>query len=367
MVAALWLALAPAAAQSFGPSGGPGGPGGFGGGGGPGGPGEIGGPGVGSGPLILGPGFLGSTGLPAPGGETLPPIDMPGLAVPRIGSDAPLPYAPADEPPLGGLEFQNPLGEPELVVSARLTDDGGVIQSGLVWHVFSATPGEDGKLPLVETREGGTANFRLPPGSYFVHCDFGFASATFHTELTAGIARESTVLNAGGLKLAARNGDGDDITSEKLRFDVYSMDFDEVGERRQVARDMAAGQIIRLPAARYHIVSRYGSTNATVRADIDVQAGKLTELELVQQAAEVTLKLVNAPGGEAIADTHWSVLTPGGDIVTEGVGAFPSFVLAAGRYTVIAKHDTTVYSRDFDIEAGRGGDVEVITATDVAE
>jgi hypothetical protein len=138
------------------------------------------------------------------------------------------------------------------------------------------------------------------------------------------------------------------------------METNDQGEREIVAQDVRPDEIVRLAADTYHVVSRYGVVNAQTRGDIEVRAGKLTEVTLYQRAAEVTLKLVGAPGGEAIADTKWSVLTPGGDIVTEGVGAFPSFVLAAGDYTVVARHAEKVYQRGFSVETGRDTEVEVL-------
>jgi hypothetical protein len=72
------------------------------------------------------------------------------------------------------------------------------------------------------------------------------------------------------------------------------------------------------------------------------------------------LKLVPAHGGEALANTSWSVITPEGDRIVESVGAFPSVVLAAGNYTAIASHQGSNYRRDFKVEAGLDRDVEVI-------
>ena len=73
----------------------------------------------------------------------------------------------------------------------------------------------------------------------------------------------------------------------------------------------------------YHVVSNYGDGNAVMRYDIRVQAGKLTDARINHRAAAITLKLVGETGGEAIANTAWSVLTPGGDVIKESIGAFP--------------------------------------------
>lgn len=58
-----------------------------------------------------------------------------------------------------------------------------------------------------------------------------------------------------------------------------------------------------MPAS-YHVVSAYGSVNATVRSDIRVEAGKLTEATVEHKAAQVTMKLVREKGGEALAGRH---------------------------------------------------------------
>ncbi len=68
--------------------------------------------------------------------------------------------------------------------------------------------------------------------------------------------------------------------------------------------------IIRLNAGIYHIVSTYGDANAKVEADVNVEAGKLTEATVSHSAARVTFKLVTRIGGEALPDTQWTVQTP---------------------------------------------------------
>ncbi|MDK1480839.1 hypothetical protein QN226_19260, partial [Sinorhizobium sp. 6-117] len=118
--------------------------------------------------------------------------------------------------------------------------------------------------------------------------------------------------------------------------------------------------VIRLNAGTYHVVSDYGSVNAVIRADIQVEAGKLTEATIQHRAAKLTLKLVSEAGGEAIADTAWSILTSSGDVVSESVGAFPTLVLAEGSYTAVARNKDKIYQRDFAVKAGVNTDVEVL-------
>jgi hypothetical protein len=73
------------------------------------------------------------------------------------------------------------------------------------------------------------------------------------------------------------------------------------------------------------------------------------------------LKLVQTHGGEAVADTAWSVQAASGEtVLASSVGAFPSVILAVGDYTAIARHAGTTYTQPFKVEAGVDRDVEVL-------
>jgi hypothetical protein len=89
-------------------------------------------------------------------------------------------------------------------------------------------------------------------------------------------------------------------------------------------------------------------------------AGKLTDVIVTHRAAVITLKLVSNKGGEALANTAWSVITPAGDVIKESIGAFPRVVLAEGEYRAIAKNEGKVYQREFNVSNGVDGEVEVM-------
>ena len=78
----------------------------------------------------------------------------------------------------------------------------------------------------------------------------------------------------------------------------------------------------------------------------------------------ITLKLVKAPGGEALANTSFSVLTPGGDVIRELIGAFPSLVLAEGEYVAIARHEGKTYQNTFRVQSTKDTDVEIVLKDD---
>ncbi len=97
-----------------------------------------------------------------------------------------------------------------------------------------------------------------------------------------------------------------------------------------------------------------------VRSDIRVEAGKLTAVTVNHRAAVITLKLVSDRGGEALASTAWSVITPGGDVIKGSIGAFPRVVLSEGEYRAIARNEGKVFERPFTVVNSVGGEVEVI-------
>ncbi|QRI65102.1 hypothetical protein JQ506_09050 [Shinella sp. PSBB067] len=250
----------------------------------------------------------------------------------------------------------------DVTCEALLTKDGQPMQHGLTWRVFSPIPAADGKLPLLATSEGGTAAFHLVPGEYFVNVAFGRAGATKKLVVPeeGSVDKQVMVLDAGGIMLNAVSGADVRIPPKELSFAVYSAEVREDGERNLVMDDVKPNSVVRLNAGTYHVVSDYGDVNAVIRADIQVEAGKLTRATIQHRAAKLTLKLVSEPGGEAIADTAWSILTSSGDTVSESVGAFPTLVLAEGSYIAVARNKNRIYQRDFQVKAGVNTDVEVL-------
>jgi hypothetical protein len=281
-----------------------------------------------------------------------------GLRLPGITA-----FSPTEEPPPVGKDARN------VRCDAKLTADGPAMQSGISWHVFSTIPGQDGKLQLIAASEGGSHTFRLAPGEYFLNAAFGRATATKRVVVPAGgdMPNQELVLDAGGIVLHAVSGNDTKIPDKDLKFSVYTNDVQEDGERGLVMQDVAPNTIIRLNSGTYHVVSTYGSLNAVIRADIQVAAGKLTQATIQHRAARITFKLVSTAGGEAIADTAWSILTGSGDIIAENVGAFATMVLAEGNYTAVARNKDKIYQRDFEVKAGRNSDVELVLGHDDAD
>ena len=232
--------------------------------------------------------------------------------------------------------------------------------AGCIGGSIPSKPEPHWRLPPDQGREGADPIFTLPPGSYVVHVGFGLASATKAVQLRAGEpARELFEIPAGGLRIEGKVGDAR-IPPGQISFDLFKGSQFEPGDKRPIVQSVQTGDVVLVPEGTYHIVSNYGDANATVRSDIRVQAGKLTDVTVTHRAAVITLKLVNQPGGEARANTQWSVLTPGGDVVKESIGAFPRVILAEGDYRAIARNDDKTFERAFKVITGVDGEVEVL-------
>jgi hypothetical protein len=250
-----------------------------------------------------------------------------------------------------------------VTLSARTVENGTIIKSGLVWWIYKNNKTKDGKYQLVETFRDATPTAALPPGSYRIAAAYGKVNLIKDIEVTSGRAlQEIFILNAGGLRLSAVTLKGTTIPPNSVRYDLFAdeTESDQFGNRKIILRDAKPGVVLRLNAGAYHVVSTYGDANAVVRADVTVEPGRLTDATINHSAAKVTFKLVTQPGGEALADTQWNILTIGGDIVKESAGALPSHILAAGNYSVLARHGGKNYTREFVVEPGETKQIEVV-------
>ncbi|MBB4076149.1 hypothetical protein GGR08_000437 [Bartonella fuyuanensis] len=256
-------------------------------------------------------------------------------------------------------EKENLAFQTQLILKARLTNSHQEIDKGLVWRVYAPVLGIDNKLPLVATYKGGRARFDLNPGSYLIHVSFGHMSAVRHIRLENGQSLvEDFDLEAGGVILNATLLNGV-INEKELHFTIYE-DEKENDDTGVILSNVKPQSVVRLKAGRYHVASHYGSINATVRSEIQVEADKMTEVTLEHQAAQIVLKLVRQEGGEALADTSWSLANDSGDIVHETVGAYVLLVLAEGEYIAIAKNKDKIYQKVFSVVSGHDEDISVV-------
>lgn len=247
-----------------------------------------------------------------------------------------------------------------VTLQAALIEGGARIEQGVTWRIYDARQ-IDGRHHLITTLKDNAPVIRLAPGEYMINAAFGRAHMTRKVTVKPGDQQNETfVLNAGGLRVAALLSTGEPAPERSAFYDIFADERDQFGNRAKIMSGVRAGLIVRLNAGIYHIVSTYGDANAVEQADVTVEAGKLTEATVRHAAARITLKLVTKVGGEAQADTRWSLMTRDGQIVKESLGALPSHILQAGTYRAVARQGTASFSQEFTVAAGEVRQIEVV-------
>jgi hypothetical protein len=286
-----------------------------------------------------------------------------GLLVVAICAMSPLMSSHAQQPPV----------QANLTLSAVLGADTPPLRAGLKWRVFDEAAEPDGSHRLAAQSSDPSPTLTLPNGTYIVHAALGLAGTTKRVVIAGQAVSERLVMNAGALRIVCMLGD-QPINPSKLSISIYVPQRGN-SEAKLILANAKAGDVIGLPDGTYHVVSTLldttgigslaqngiaNATNSVINADLRVQTGKMTDATLRHRAAVTTLKLVNGPGGEALANTAFTILTPGGDVIRELIGAFPSLVLAEGEYVAIARHDNKTYQASFKVQSTLDRDVEVI-------
>ncbi|MBM3609637.1 MAG: hypothetical protein FJX29_14525 [Alphaproteobacteria bacterium] len=243
--------------------------------------------------------------------------------------------------------------------------------SDVFWRVFHERARPDGSHDLAAESRNDSPEFNLAHGNYIVHASWGLAGASRRVAVFNDNVVQQIELRAGLLSVNALIGDRE-APANRITVSVFVPENNNP-EAKLVARGLRGGEVLRLPEGVYHIVSTYldggrpGSddagqpTNSVVDTEVRIQAGKQTIAALRHRAAQLTFKLVNTAGAEALANTSFTILTPGGDVIRELIGAFPSLILAEGEYVAIARNDGRTFQSTFRVETGSDRDVEILT------
>ena len=157
-------------------------------------------------------------------------------------------------------------GREGLELTARLTEDGGLITRDIAWTIRAA----DGEILFAS--EAGSVDISLPPGDYTVEAAYG-AAIEVHTVSVPERVRlmVSLILKAGGLRIDAGMGETA-FPAARPQLRVFALG--SGGKGRLVASGEAGGGIIRLPEGRYRVESRAAAGNAVAVSDVVVKAGR---------------------------------------------------------------------------------------------
>ena len=244
-----------------------------------------------------------------------------------------------------------------LALRATYGERGPEITGELIWRIY-AVRGTDAQL--VQQSDQPRPSLVLPAGDYAIHVSHGLATAIRQLAVTETGSLTVIPVNAGGLMVSGHIGGPESPlppARQTIRLFIPSANNSEA---RLVTSTLKPGTVLRLPEGTYHLVSTYSGTNSVVRSDVKIETGRVTQASVNHRAATMTLKLVRVEGGVALAGTHWTIETPGGDIVAEAVGAFPTVDIAEGSYVVTARHNDRDYRGTMKVEGGVNRDFEII-------
>ncbi len=236
-------------------------------------------------------------------------------------------------------------GREGLELSARLTDDGGLIERPISWTIRDM----DGHV--VFSGESPTADLSAPPGDYAVEIRYGAVrlSSTV-TLLETSRVMVSYVLNAGGLRILPRLKDQGPVGVKSLTR-IFALGGRDNG--RLVAVNDIPGDILRLPEGEYRIESRFDAGNARAVTDVRVEAGRMSAVAIDHKAGLARLSFVGAPD----AAVSWTVTSPDGNRVAGAEGLEAQVVLTPGTYTASARVGSESLTATFEIATGEARDI----------
>ncbi len=235
-------------------------------------------------------------------------------------------------------------GREGLELSARLTEEGGLIELPVLWTV-SGRAGE-----TIYQGEQPVADLSADPGEYEVTARYGTVTVSNTVTLLErqrlGI---SFVLNVGGLRVLPKVGHLR-LPSARAETRVFAISGKANGQ--MVAVSTIPGEIVRLGAGSYRIESRFTPGNAIEITNIEVKPGRLSALEMQLPAGIVRLA---AP--ENAREVTWIIEPASGRALPPIQSSSADIVLTPGNYTARARIDGAEKTAAFTIGSGESKDI----------
>ncbi len=247
------------------------------------------------------------------------------------------------------------LGAGLLTLRAAAKDDGDTLSDALFIVSEEVLDAPDGRRELTRSA-AASPDFVVPAGTYTVTTRIGGTEVRDRVTVGAGESVKRTmILELGKLAVSARLEQlaGQPAWREPVSLRVVSRD----GDQREMARTSVSPSTLELPAGAYRIEARVGSQNAVVMRDVELQAGRTTQLALELPAARATLRLMEPLAGAG--DVVWEVRDESGRSVWRGTQAEPRLVLAPGRYSVRVSVRDKRIERSLTLRTGESRGLEV--------
>ena len=234
------------------------------------------------------------------------------------------------------------------------------------YYVYHAKKDLEGNRREVARSGNAKPLFRLNAGDYHIVALHGKARASFDVSIKADELSDETLnMNVGYLRVANVMAEGQPALEKDVFYYVYGAKKDLEGNRKEVTRSGNAQPLFRLSDGDYFIVAQYGSSRAT--AEVTVEAGALSEVTMVQNAAVLRAETVLEEGGAALdKGVFWYIYDAKQDLegkrreVTRSGSAKPILFLKEGSYLLDVRYGNESYSFPVELTAGEIKDVSLL-------
>lgn len=248
------------------------------------------------------------------------------------------------------------LGSGKVKLSVVMEEGGTPVAKDVSWDVFGEADAE-GNRPKAAYSYEAQPTLALPAGKYEVEVVVGNAKGKAQVEIKAGATTEKVVsLGAGKIKLSALATEGAEPISKDLFWEILGA-ADAEGNRIKSGYSYDGQPSFSLPAGKYLLQIDWGA--AKTKQEIEVAAGKLTEIPVVINAGTLAVSALMAEGADPVAEgLNWDVLgEPNAEgeraKVTYSYDAQPKLHLKAGKYTVVVTRGAATAKAEIEIQAGK--------------
>ncbi|MBN8420385.1 MAG: VWA domain-containing protein [Verrucomicrobia bacterium] len=248
------------------------------------------------------------------------------------------------------------LGSGKLKLAVVMEEGGTPVAKDVNWDVLGEADAE-GNRPKAAYSYEAQPTLALPAGKYLIEVAYGNAKGKATVDVKAGATTEKVIsLGAGKLKLSALAMEGSEPISKELTWEILGA-ADAEGNRTKAGYSYDAQPSFSLPAGKYLAQVDWGA--AKTKQEVEVAAGKLTEVPIVINAGTLAASAIMAEGADAVPDDlTWEVLgEPNAEgertKVTYSYDAQPKFRLKAGKYRVEAVRGAAVARVEVEIQAGK--------------
>ncbi|MBT5414710.1 MAG: hypothetical protein HOK81_08930, partial [Rhodospirillaceae bacterium] len=273
------------------------------------------------------------------------------------------------------VKAEPPKPEPVAAAGMRFkalyAEGGPQVKGALSWEVNEAVKDIDGNRKRVAYSYDTEPFFELAPGAYLLSVTVGSATGTVEFEISADSPREmAVVLDAGLAAVMAKRTAGAEPIAGNLSWEVYGVDKDIDGKRKRFAYSYDNQPLFTLPAGRYLLEVTHGASGG--KAEIEVEAGKRAEAEIVLDSGIAAMSAALTEGAEPIGGSlAWEVFETETDIdgkrsrVTYSYDNQPQFFLHAGEYLVVLKRSASTTEALIAVEAGQRAEIIVDMAAGI--